>query len=752
MAAITSVSASTANGAYKIGDVISIVVTFTASVTVDTTGGTPHLLLETGSVDRLATYVSGSGTTDLVFSYTVQAGDASSDLDYFSSSALSLQSGTIRDFSNVDATLTLATPGTAGSLGANKAIIVDGVRPTAASIVVADTALAVGETSLVTITFSEAVSGFSNADLSIENGTLSNVSSSDGGITWTATFTPSSSNTDTSNIIALDNTGVSDVAGNSGTGVTQSNNYAIDTLRPTATIAVADNALTAGETSLVTITFSEAVTGLTTADLSIQNGSLAALSSGDGGITWTATLTPTSSVTDTSNIITLNNTGVADLAGNSGSGSTDSNNYSVDTVNDPPSLTGDRTATMVKGTTYQITSADLSFTDPDDVAANVTFTVSSLVNGSVLVNGTAALSFTGAQLAAGNVSFRHTGTGVSPASFNVTADDGNEDVSAPVAQTFSITVTSAPAVTNPLANQVATEDTVFSFVVPANAFTDEDGNTLTYTATLANGSALPSWLNFNASTRTFSGTPLNDNVGAVAVKVTASDGSSTASDEFTLTVANTNDVPTSITLSANSVDENSAGGTVIGTLAAIDPDKSDTVTLSLVGNGANRFAISGNELVVVEGAGLDFEVKSSYTIAVSATDAAGAVKDQTFTIKISDLDDEIKGGKGDNILEGGDGAEWIDGKAGDDRMTGGGGPDTFIFGRHYGRDVITDFDPTEGDRIDLSHAAGILSFRDLRKHHIEDTGKDLLITTDDGSVLVLKGVDLGDLSRDSFVF
>ncbi|EGH26820.1 hypothetical protein PSYMO_37247, partial [Pseudomonas amygdali pv. mori str. 301020] len=38
-----------------------------------------------------------------------------------------------------------------------------------------------GETSLVTITFSEAVSGFTNADLSVANGTLSAVSSSDGG-------------------------------------------------------------------------------------------------------------------------------------------------------------------------------------------------------------------------------------------------------------------------------------------------------------------------------------------------------------------------------------------------------------------------------------------------------------------------------------------------------------------------------------------------------------------------------------------
>jgi len=208
---------------------------------------------------------------------------------------------------------------------------IDTLRPTA-TILVADTSLAIGETSAVTITFSEAVTGFTNADLTIANGTLSTVSSSDGGITWTATFTPTTSITDTTNVITLDNTGVQDAAGNTGTGSTDSNNYAIDTLRPTASIVVADTALAAGETSLVTITFNEAVTGFTNADLTIANGTLSAVSSSDGGITWTATFTPTTSITDTTNVITLDNTGVQDAAGNTGTGTTDSNNYAIDTV------------------------------------------------------------------------------------------------------------------------------------------------------------------------------------------------------------------------------------------------------------------------------------------------------------------------------------------------------------------------------------------------------------------------------------
>ena len=208
---------------------------------------------------------------------------------------------------------------------------VDAVAPTA-TIVVADDALRAGESSLVTITFSEAVSGLTNADLTIANGTLTAVSSGDGGVTWTATFTPSVDTTEASNLITLDNTGVSDGAGNTGLGTTDSNSYAIDTLRPTATIVVADDALRAGESSLVTITFSEAVSGLTNDDLTIANGTLTAVSSGDGGVTWTATFTPSVDTTEASNLITLDNTGVSDGAGNTGLGTTDSNSYAIDTL------------------------------------------------------------------------------------------------------------------------------------------------------------------------------------------------------------------------------------------------------------------------------------------------------------------------------------------------------------------------------------------------------------------------------------
>ena len=74
------------------------------------------------------------------------------------------------------------------------------------------------------------------------------------------------------------------------------------------------------------------------------------------------------------------------------------------------------------------------------------------------------------------------------------------------------------------------------FQVPAQVFFDADGDPLTYTATLADGGALPSWLSFDASTLTFSGTPSPSDFGHHRVKVIASDGQAQASAEFRLKV------------------------------------------------------------------------------------------------------------------------------------------------------------------------------------------------------------------------
>src|SRR5690606_11525122 len=77
----------------------------------------------------------------------------------------------------------------AGRSGFSPTLSID-TRSPAVAITMSDTDLLDGETSLVTFTFNEAVAGFNNTDVIVVNGTLSPVTSVDGGVTWTATFTP----------------------------------------------------------------------------------------------------------------------------------------------------------------------------------------------------------------------------------------------------------------------------------------------------------------------------------------------------------------------------------------------------------------------------------------------------------------------------------------------------------------------------------------------------------------------------------
>ncbi|MBD2091003.1 DUF4347 domain-containing protein [Microcoleus sp. FACHB-1515] len=125
---VTNISATTPDGAYNAGDTIDITVTFDQAVRVT---GQPQLRLETGTVDRVATYLSGNNSSTLTFRYTVQVGDNSLDLDIASSAALELNGGAIEYTTSGNAIVALPLPGALGSLAANRAIVVDTIAPDA---------------------------------------------------------------------------------------------------------------------------------------------------------------------------------------------------------------------------------------------------------------------------------------------------------------------------------------------------------------------------------------------------------------------------------------------------------------------------------------------------------------------------------------------------------------------------------------------------------------------------------------------
>lgn len=200
-----------------------------------------------------------------------------------------------------------------------------------ATVVVEQTGLAIGDTSLVTITFSEPVLSFTAADMTVSRGTLSAVSTSDDQV-FTAAFTPQAGVTASGIRLVLDNTGVTDVDGTPGSGTTQSNAFSVDTVPPTATVAVSRAALSAEDTATITLAFSEAVTDLTSADLTVGAGSASTPFSSDGGLTWVSTLTPAAGTEAAGAVVALDLAGVRDLAGNVGVGTASSPAYDVDTV------------------------------------------------------------------------------------------------------------------------------------------------------------------------------------------------------------------------------------------------------------------------------------------------------------------------------------------------------------------------------------------------------------------------------------
>lgn len=103
-----------ANATYVAGDSLDFTVSFNENVTVNTAGGTPQLAITVGTTTRQATYVSGSGTKALIFSYTVQSGD--NDADGIAIGALASNSGTIKDAAGNNSTLILSSVGSTTSI------------------------------------------------------------------------------------------------------------------------------------------------------------------------------------------------------------------------------------------------------------------------------------------------------------------------------------------------------------------------------------------------------------------------------------------------------------------------------------------------------------------------------------------------------------------------------------------------------------------------------------------------------------
>ena len=107
----------------------------------------------------------------------------------------------------------------------------------------------------------------------------------------------------------------------------------------------------------------------------------------------------------------------------------------------------------------------------------------------------------------------------------------------------AVVTNAAPTVANAIADRTITVGTALNFAFPSTTFTDADSDLLTYSATLDDGTPLPSWLMFDATNRSFSGIPGAGDGGAITVRVTASDGVATGHDDFRIRVGTTCPAP-----------------------------------------------------------------------------------------------------------------------------------------------------------------------------------------------------------------
>ena len=203
------------------------------------------------------------------------------------------------------------------------------------------------------------------------------------------------------------------------------------------------------------------------------------------------------------------------VTANDGRGGTVSSTFTITVANSAPVAPSVPNQTATGGVAWSYTAA--AFTDPNGDA--LTYSASGLP--AWMSFNAATRTFSGTPGVTGSWTITYTATDSSGVSASTT---------------FTVTTPSAPPAYNgTLSNQSASPGVGFSYTVPAGAFTDPNGDALTYSAD-GNGVALPSWLSFNAATRTFSGTP--SAAGSWTIRVMASDGTSTASGTFTISTAN----------------------------------------------------------------------------------------------------------------------------------------------------------------------------------------------------------------------
>jgi serralysin len=187
-----------------------------------------------------------------------------------------------------------------------------------------------------------------------------------------------------------------------------------------------------------------------------------------------------------------------------------------------------------------------------------------------------------------------------------------------------------------------------------------------------------------------------------------------------------------------------------------DPDGDALTLLDFTFPAHGTLTQSGGELIYTPNAGFTGPDTFSYVIA----DGHGGIDDAIVHIDVTGGGaggDEpppvgvvlIGGGSNDN-LPGGSGNDVIDGGPGSDQLNGGGGADLFVYRPGSGADVVNDFNPFMGDRIDLTGFPDLNRMSQIRGL-AQQNGPDTVLNFGNGDTLTLRNTTASDLTAEDFV-
>ncbi len=547
----------------------------------------------------------------------------------FEASDINLTNGTLSNFTEVSpgvytATVTPAADGTVsvevpadvaqdsagnGNEASSSSVTFDSARP---SLTIATSADPANGPFTATFTFSEAVTGFEASDITITNGTVGSLSTSDN-ITYTTTITPTTSFTGSLTLDVFENL-AEDSAGNGNTPASQ-RTIAVDQSRPSVSVSVPSGPANGPFTA--TFTFSEAVTGFEVSDITVTNGVANNLIEVSPGV-YTATITPTTSFTGN---LTLNI--AADVAiDRAGNGNTPASQLII---------TIDQSQSNVL-----ITGPEGPLNEP----FTVTFTFSKNVTG-FEVNNISIIN--------GRISgFLKIESGVFTALVTPIADgEVTIQVPANVAEDSlgnGNLISNAFIVLADLINPVLVVQDVPTVVNSLNSFTvtylaDESVKDFDISDLEAVNATLSEFEIINDRTFQVTVTPNQQLTITISLPENSlTDIAGNPNLNGLVSEIPFNAPPTDISLSSLSIDENSVSPEIVGMLSTTDINLADVHQYTLL-SGGDEFAVNLDALMLRPDVDLDFETKSSYDIRLKTDDGNGGVFEKDFVISINDINE-----------------------------------------------------------------------------------------------------------------